>query len=78
LKYALVALVCDSIPQWHIDRISLSSSDTVIPHFAGPWEKLSVLVKAGGHDSIRRVKRLLDPVSMVDVNVNVEHSLVIP
>lgn len=42
-----------------------------------PREVFSVLVEADSHDPIGRIKCLFNTVSMVDVNVDVEHAVVI-
>jgi hypothetical protein len=34
-------------------------------------------VETGGHDAVRRVEGLLDTVTVVDVNVDVENTLVV-
>ena len=45
---------------------------------SGPGEILSVLVEGHRHDSVCGVEGLLYPVAMVNVNVNVQHPLVVP
>jgi hypothetical protein len=40
-------------------------------------EELAIFVKADGHDAVRGVERLLNAVTMVDVDVNVNHAGVI-
>lgn len=50
---------------------------TVVSHLSGSREELSVFVEAGRHDSVGRVERLFDAVSVVHINVDVEDSLVI-
>ena len=45
---------------------------------SGAREVLAELVEGARHDPVRRVKRLLHAVPVVDVNVDVQHSLVVP
>lgn len=78
LKYRFVALIVDPVPQWHVDRISFAFSNTIVPHLSRPREELPILVETTSHDSIRQVKRLLDSISVVHVNVDIEDSLMIP
>ena len=49
-----------------------------IPEFSRSREELSVLVQRDGHDSIGRVEGFLDSVSVVNVDVDVEDSFVVP
>ena len=49
-----------------------------IPDVPGPWEVLPVLVEGDRHDPVGSVERLLDTVSVVDVDIHVEYSLVVP
>lgn len=39
-----------------------------------PREIIPKLVKATGHDPIRRIKRLFDAVAVVDVDIDVQHA----
>ncbi len=50
------------------------------PYFevSRPRKVLPVLVEGDCHDSVRGIERLLYTVTMVNVNVNVEHPLMIP
>lgn len=45
---------------------------------ASSREKLTKFVKRAGHNTISSIKGFFDTISMVDVDVYVEHSLVIP
>lgn len=47
------------------------------PEVTGAREVLAVLVEGHGHDSVRCVESLLHTVPMMDVNVYVQHSLVV-
>ena len=44
---------------------------------ARPGEVLSVLVEANSHDAVGGVERLLDAVTVVHVNVDVQHTCMI-
>jgi hypothetical protein len=41
------------------------------------WEELSILVEGHGHDTVGAVEGLLDTVTMVDVDVDVQHTSVV-
>ena len=88
LENALVAFVGDSVPQWHIDCVSIVSgaiivglplarADTVISDFACSGEELPVFVETGRHDSICGIERFFDTVSMMNIDIDIQHSLVI-
>lgn len=53
-----------------------SAADANVPQFSGAWEVLSVFVERDGHNPVCGIEGFLDTVSMMDVNVDVEHSLV--
>jgi len=40
------------------------------------WEVVFVFMKWACHDSVRQIKGFFDTVSMMDVNIYVQHSLV--
>jgi hypothetical protein len=42
-------------------------------YVAGSREELAILVKANSHDPIRSVERLLDTITMMYINVDVQH-----
>ncbi len=49
------------------------SFSTVCPLARSGEKRAIVLVEGRGEDAIRRIERLLDSVSMMDVNVNVQN-----
>jgi hypothetical protein len=57
--------------------IPLSFADTIVTDLTGPWEEFSVLVETDSHDSIGRIEGFFDTITVVDVDVDVEHSGVI-
>ena len=46
-------------------------------HVAGAREVFSEFVEGGSHDTVRGVEGLLDAITVVNVNVNVKHALVV-
>ena len=48
------------------------------PQVSSAREVLAVLVEGHGHDAVGGVEGLLDPIAVVNVNVNVENTLVVP
>jgi len=59
------------------ENLPLSLSDTIIAYFTCPREELSVLVETDCHDSISRVESFFNTITVVDVDINVDYSLVI-
>ena len=51
--------------------------NTSYPEVASTGEVLAVLVEGHGHDAVSRVEGLLNAVAVVNVNVDVQHALVI-
>lgn len=41
-----------------------------------PREKVSVLMKATRHDPIARIERLLDSISVMNIDINIKHARV--
>lgn len=78
LEYALVALVGDAIPQGKVDCVILALAKASVAQLARARKEFAVLVKATCHDAIRRVEGFLNTVAMMDVDVDVEHSGMIP
>lgn len=77
-EHAPVVLVVDAVPQRNVDSVVAALAIADVFEVSRSGEKLAVLVKRGRHDTIGRVERLLDSVSVVDVDVDVEDSRVIP
>ncbi len=48
------------------------------PEVSSTREVLPVLVEGDGHDAVRRVERLLDAVPVVNIDIDVQHPLVVP
>lgn len=47
------------------------------PQFARTGEELAILVEAYSHDAVRGVECLLDAVTVMNVNINVQDSRVV-
>jgi hypothetical protein len=76
LKDALVAGVVDTVAEREVDGVVLSVANADIPKFAGAREVLAVLVEGDGHDTVGAVESFFNAVTVVYVNVDVEHSWV--
>lgn len=78
LEYGLVGLVGNAVSKREVDSVILSNANPNIPELASSREVLAILVEGDSHDSIRSVKRLLDTIAMVDVDIDVENALLVP
>lgn len=74
-KDALVRNVIDPIAKREIYRIIFAISNSDVTKFTGPREVLAVFMERYGHDTICRVEGLLHAVSMMDINVDIQHPL---
>lgn len=74
LENGFVGLVSDTVSQRVVDRVVFAASDTNVAKLTSTREVLSVLVERDRHDTIGCVESLLDTVSMVNVNIDVEDS----
>ena len=77
-KDVLVRLVVDAIMKRHVDGVPFATAMAPVRELARAGEKVAKLVERARHDAVGRVEGLLDAVAVVDVNVDVEHSRVIP
>jgi hypothetical protein len=73
-KYTLVGLVRDPVFQRDIDRVVFPLSPSFIVLRTGSWEEISILVNAAGHNAVSRVKRFFDAITMMAINVDIEHA----
>jgi len=71
----LVGLIIDAVAKGEIDRIVLAGADTNVTELASTREVLAILMEGDSHDSVGCVESLLDTVTVVNVDVNVEDSL---
>ena len=73
-----VAYVVYSIPQRKIEAVIFAPAGSNVPQVSSSGEVFPVLVEGDRHDPVGGVEGLLDAVPMVDVNINVQHPLVVP
>jgi hypothetical protein len=71
LEDALVRGIIDAISEREVDRVVLSLADTNIAELTSPGEVLSVFVERHRHNSVCGIEGLLDPISMMNINVDV-------
>lgn len=75
LKYALVRDIIDAISKREVHRIILALSNTDVTKLTSSGKVFSVFMEGDGHNTIGRVEGLFDTITMVDININVQHSL---
>lgn len=75
LEQEMIALVIDSIVQWYVERIVLSTSVANVLDVACTGKVVSELMERDGHDPVGSVKRLLHSVPVVDVDINIQNTL---
>lgn len=75
LKDALVGDVINAIAEREVDGIVLALTHSDIAQLTRTWEVLAVLVEGHRHHTVSRVECLLNTISVVDININVEHAL---
>ena len=66
-----------TVSEGEVEGVVLAAAGPDVAEVAGAGEVFSVLVEADGHHPVRGVERLLDPVTVVNVDIDVEHSLVV-
>lgn len=72
-------MVINSILEWNIERVVFSLLCSDLIHVPRPGkEVVTKLVEGDSHDPVCEVESLLNSVAMVNINVNVEHSWVVP
>ena len=76
LEDALVAVVVDAVAEREVNGVVLSVAHADIPKFAGAREVLSVLVERDCHDAVGAVEGFFDTITVVHINVDVEHARV--
>lgn len=72
---ALVRKIIDAVTQREVDSIVLSLADSNIAQFTGTGEIFSIFVKRDRHHAVRSVESLLDTVTVMNINVNVQDTL---
>ena len=74
-----VHVVVDAVLERDVQREMLAHARTVVFQLAGAGEEVArVLVEGDGHYAVGVVKRELDTVAMVNVDVNVQDTRVVP
>mmetsp|Transcript_11278 Transcript_11278/g.19256 ORF Transcript_11278/g.19256 Transcript_11278/m.19256 type:complete len:340 (-) Transcript_11278:276-1295(-) len=79
LKYLAVTLIIDAIFKRKIDRIVFAHTNSLVPNISSTWEEhIPKLVERQGHDAIRDVKCLLHTIPVMDINIDIHHTRIIP
>jgi hypothetical protein len=78
LEDVFVGLVCDAIAEREIDRVVLAGSHTNVSKLASTRKVLAILMKGNSHDAIGRVKGFLDTITVVHIDVDIKHALLVP
>ena len=78
LEDVFVRLVCNAIAEREIDRVILAGSNADVSKLASARKVLPILVKGHRHDAIGGVEGFLDTVTMVHVDVDIKHALLVP
>lgn len=74
-----LTLVVDAVSQGDVEAVVASALGPHLVHVTRSREEVvPILVEGHGHDSVRQVKGLLDAVSVVNVDVDVQNSGVVP
>jgi hypothetical protein len=76
LENALVACVVNTVTEREVDSVVFPVANADVPKFAGAREVLAVLVERDRHHTISAVEGLFDAVTVVHVNVDVQHTWV--
>mmetsp|Transcript_1791 Transcript_1791/g.2943 ORF Transcript_1791/g.2943 Transcript_1791/m.2943 type:complete len:340 (-) Transcript_1791:445-1464(-) len=77
LEDGVVALVVHAVVQRDVDGVALSRLIPLVLHIARAGKIFTELVERAGHDSVGGVEGLLHAVSVMDVDVDVQHALVL-
>lgn len=70
-------VIVEPVQQWHINGVAFSFTLTHVLQIARAREEVTIPVEADGHHAVRHVEGLLDAIAMMNVDVDVEHALVI-
>ena len=78
-KTLVRTLVINAVPQGYVEAVVAATLCSNFIHVTCAREEVvSVFVERYCHDSVSEVEGFLNPVAMVDVNINVEHPRVVP
>ena len=75
LEDRFVGDIVNAVAKREVDCVILSGAHTNVAKLTSTWEVLSVLVERDSHDSVGGVEGFFDAVAMVDIDVNIENSL---
>ena len=75
LENALVGNVVDTITEGEVDRVVLALSNADVAKLTGTGEVLAVLVERNSHDTVSCVEGFFNTIAVVNINVNIENSL---
>ena len=77
LEDGLVRRVVHPVLEREVDRVALGVVGAGVHEVARAREELAVLVEGDGHHAVGGVEGLLDAVAVVDVDVDVQHPLML-
>lgn len=77
-EYVFVRPVVNAVAEGEIDGVVFALADTDIAELSGTGEILAVFVERDGHDSVCGVESFFNAVTMVDVDVDVQDTLLVP
>jgi hypothetical protein len=72
-----IIVIINSRVERDVERVVLALSVTDVLDISSPWEEVAEPVEGDSHDSVSAVESLFDSVSMMDVDVDVEHAVVV-
>jgi hypothetical protein len=74
-KDGFIGHIVNTITKGKIDGIVFALPNTYVTELSRARKVLAVLVERDSHDSVGSIERLLDTISVVNINVNVKNSL---
>lgn len=75
LENALIGRVVDSIPKWRVNSVIFSGSHTNITQLTGSGKVFAVLVEGNRHNAVSCVECLLDTITVMHVDINIQDTL---
>lgn len=75
LKYQLEREIIHSFGEWKINAIPFPSLGTNIRNISSTWKKCTILMKRHCKNTVCGIKRFLHRISMMDVDVNIQNTL---
>lgn len=69
-----IALIVYAILERKVYCVTFAYTLASVIQCSGPREEVAKLVKRRGHDPIRRVERLLDSITVMNVDVDIQHA----